>query len=764
MNKKRIWAIVTYLIFLCIAFAPAVFGDDSLYPMTYTGRSAEYLLSDEELLENIDAGGIFTDSGASDWVEIPMVMAAAENIRNEELPLWNPYNSLGMPVIDNNNGSTLAPFTMLLYLNDSEMMWNLMYLLRILLAMFGTFLFLEELGLCYGLALAGGIIFGFSGYVMFYFNIFFFHVDAFLPMLMWVTVCLSKKFSFRRWTACTLVVAAMCLGGNPQNLITCCILAVCYFVFCNIFVGKDKIKNILLYLCCYVFAVLLTMGYWLSFLTLYQSSYSYHANAGMQAKMLKELLGFVIPVGRFAARYREWMPYVGGSVALTVLIQLTWKRAMPYWKEKVFFAAFAFLFILKIIGAPFIHELGRLPILNELGFVKYNSPVYFAVAVLAVFALNDMFKSQNRVRIRLQCVVIAVIAVLFCFIYQTGILSQMERANRYLLAASIGLILITVLLFSGFFFQKLRISQIGIVLLICVELVSYPVSQWDILVPKGAAFQEPDFVQQLKVQQEHTYDRVFCVGNILIGNLSALYGIPSAGGISPLPEIHYWNFMKEFVLNHKIDLQMVTAQSSVYTPESKKYLDMLGVKFLIIDDFGEIIDASLEPVYDSGRLKIYRNLSAFGKAFTVHQVLCSEDEKETFSVFETGDIDFTREAVVESTQDIAVQPLSGMEADEVEITEYCANSVNIRCNMQEDGILVLSDLYYPGWNAYVNGRQREVLRTNDILRGVFLEAGVQEVVFRYEPSGWKTGVLISIVSVIVFGIGAIVYGRKKKGI
>ena len=68
---------------------------------------------------------------------------------------------------------------------------------------------------------------------------------------------------------------------------------------------------------------------------------------------------------------------------------------------------------------------------------------------------------------------------------------------------------------------------------------------------------------ELKNLQENDYDRVFCVDRLLMGNLSAIYKVCNVGGISATPEIHYWNFMNELILQHNIDLQIVTTQSSL---------------------------------------------------------------------------------------------------------------------------------------------------------------------------------------------------------
>ena len=77
--------------------------------------------------------------------------------------------------------------------------------------------------------------------------------------------------------------------------------------------------------------------------------------------------------------------------------------------------------------------------------------------------------------------------------------------------------------------------------------------------------------------------------------------------------------------------------------------------------------------------------------------------------------------------------------------------------LQEPGLLVLSDLHYPGWKAEVDGRDVPIERVDYALRGVPLDAGNHLVVFRYEPLSWRLGWIVSLLGLALLA-GAVVAG------
>ena len=68
----------------------------------------------------------------------------------------------------------------------------------------------------------------------------------------------------------------------------------------------------------------------------------------------------------------------------------------------------------------------------------------------------------------------------------------------------------------------------------------------------------------------------------------------------------------------------------------------------------------------------------------------------------------------------------------------------MQVNSDAAGILVLADLFYPGWKAETDGRPALLLRADGFFRAVALTAGAHTVVFRYRPVSFLAGAVISL--------------------
>lgn len=77
------------------------------------------------------------------------------------------------------------------------------------------------------------------------------------------------------------------------------------------------------------------------------------------------------------------------------------------------------------------------------------------------------------------------------------------------------------------------------------------------------------------------------------------------------------------------------------------------------------------------------------------------------------------------------------------------DSVAIKVTAKSSSWLVLTDIFYPGWNVYVDGRKSEIKRANYAFRAVKLDAGAHEVLFRYEPFSFTAGLLLFGLAVIL---------------
>jgi uncharacterized membrane protein YfhO len=86
----------------------------------------------------------------------------------------------------------------------------------------------------------------------------------------------------------------------------------------------------------------------------------------------------------------------------------------------------------------------------------------------------------------------------------------------------------------------------------------------------------------------------------------------------------------------------------------------------------------------------------------------------------------------------------------VRIYDYKPTDIKMLVNSSQPGFLVISDTYYPGWNAYINGTKREILRANYAFRAIKIDPGNQHVEFKYEPISFYLGSIISLISLLVF--------------
>ena len=80
-------------------------------------------------------------------------------------------------------------------------------------------------------------------------------------------------------------------------------------------------------------------------------------------------------------------------------------------------------------------------------------------------------------------------------------------------------------------------------------------------------------------------------------------------------------------------------------------------------------------------------------------------------------------------------------------------SIEVQVDAETTAFLVLSDVYYPGWQATIDGEPTHVLRTNYVLRGVMVSPGVHVVRFEFRPTRFYAGAGISAFAVLaVIGV------------
>ncbi len=91
----------------------------------------------------------------------------------------------------------------------------------------------------------------------------------------------------------------------------------------------------------------------------------------------------------------------------------------------------------------------------------------------------------------------------------------------------------------------------------------------------------------------------------------------------------------------------------------------------------------------------------------------------------------------------------------VESLTDSGNAVTIRASSPQAGVLILSDTFYPGWQALVDGVPTEIRIANEAFRAIAFPAGTHTIEFRYQPSAVLSGLIVSLASLAVIVVGLI---------
>jgi hypothetical protein len=158
------------------------------------------------------------------------------------------------------------------------------------------------------------------------------------------------------------------------------------------------------------------------------------------------------------------------------------------------------------------------------------------------------------------------------------------------------------------------------------------------------------------------------------------------------------------------------------------------------------------PAFSSGDWNVYDNPRACPRAWMVDAVIEDTPDnirryvrESTFdplrvayvsSAMPTG-VNVTPSGSVEEPMDVPPEPAT------ISYAYYQADEVQVEVQSARTGLVVLSEVYYPGWTATINGSPAPIYEVNSILRGVVVSPGSNHVVMQYRPRSVRIGALLT---------------------
>jgi hypothetical protein len=175
-------------------------------------------------------------------------------------------------------------------------------------------------------------------------------------------------------------------------------------------------------------------------------------------------------------------------------------------------------------------------------------------------------------------------------------------------------------------------------------------------------------------------------------------------------------------------------------------LGLANVKYILINPEADIHDSSLTLV-DSSEIKVYLNRKWKDRAYMAYRYEVLANEHEVFKRFHGSDNDGSV-VFFDNPPTVNVNREGSSVRHSVKISKSGNNELLVEVETAEEGYLVLSDTFYPGWNAYLNSSKVEIMKGNYAMRVVYVPAGKSAVEFRFEPDLFKYGSWLSLTTAL----------------
>ncbi|HKE25632.1 MAG TPA: YfhO family protein [Bryobacteraceae bacterium] len=154
-------------------------------------------------------------------------------------------------------------------------------------------------------------------------------------------------------------------------------------------------------------------------------------------------------------------------------------------------------------------------------------------------------------------------------------------------------------------------------------------------------------------------------------------------------------------------------------------------------------------------IKIWYNPEAFPRAWTVHRIVVAPNEWNGADMMNTWTFDLRTTALTVRAKP-QLDTCGG--ADQVTRIDEKPSSVRVDVRMACKGLLVVSDNWYPGWHASIDGNSADIWKVNTVVRGVVVGTGKHTITMTYRPFSVYFGLFCTLLGVAV----AIILQRKRE--
>ena len=689
---------------------------------------------------------------------IPLRHFIFENVRQGRFPLWNPSISCGVPNIASMQAASLYPIHLALSWMDpfDSAVWAAF--LKLWIAGFFTFLYMRILKIGRAGALLSGVTFALCGFMIVWLGHPHVNCVCLLPALLYFV-----ELGFtdgRAWAGYAAAYGCMILGGHPPSIVHVSLGVLAYFLF-RLLPERRKGPHLAAFLAATAAGILISAPQLLPFLEYYGNSsmassasalkrWSLHLSASSLTQfLLPHIAGTPSAFGEldgvFAStqNFNERTGYVGILPLFLACVAVIRRRER--WIG--FYAAAVGCCLWVIYGLPPMPRvLGALPVLSSINSIRLLFFLCFALSVLAGAGLDALGGLEARERRALAAgVVISAVLVLFWIeeIFRP-VLPEMTLAEKTF-------VLRQLYLFAGGTAAAVLAVMIGkktsrpYVKAFCLAWTCFELLWLGIgcnpAVSRSAYYPTTPAIERLR--QDRSLFRIFGIGWILPPDTGILYGLQDIRG-------------QDFATVRRFE-ELMTGRSGDFTfysfsPASPAPLSWLNTKYVLAsrDWKSPVVDgARWIPVYD-GEVSIRELQPSIDRAILVSRREVLRRPADVLARVREASFDPRKVLLLED------EPLQGMGPGRetllepsARVSSYMPDAVTVETAASAPTFLLLLDTYYPGWKAYVNGREAKIYRADYNFRAVAIPGGRSVVRFEYVPWSFRLGLILAAAGILL---------------
>jgi hypothetical protein len=362
-----------------------------------------------------------------------------------------------------------------------------------------------------------------------------------------------------------------------------------------------------------------------------------------------------------------------------------------------------------------------------------------------------------------------------CRINLSGILSKLnmtaiqKEASSYATVSLRNLVIPTLFIFSAWCLLLLfKLSKkIGLCFVIGLTLVSGMYFAQKYVYFGERKFVYPDLSVINKLSELAGYNRVWGYGNAFIEkNLPQYYRWFSTDGYGNLSPTRYAELLSTIVHKGKLGGTIRRSDSDIYEASEwdpfgtansfrLRIMSLLGVKYILESKKGELKDkisterrfpaALFDLDWEDGTWRIWKFKNALPRVMFLTDYIIKTGNQQIIDSIYDPQFRLDQTVILESqpimnTTSVMTQNNFSPHA---EIQTYGMSEVKVTTNSNRDGFLMLTDNYYPGWQATVDGVKTRIYRADYTFKAVFVPKGKHIVTFTYLPQTFILGVILA---------------------